>query len=652
MEGHFLADSRSGYRLRTIGLAAAMVLAAGTAARAQEMAALAPSALKKLSFEELLDIEVTSVSRQPVRLASAASAIQVISQEEIRRSGASSIPQALRLASNLQVAQVNASQWAISARGFNNVLANKLLVMADGRTVYTPLYAGVFWDVQDYLMEDLERIEVISGPGGTLWGANAVNGVINVISKASAATQGIFLEAGAGSELESFGGIRYGGELGPDFHYRFYAKAFEQDGTQSLAGMAAGDDWSMAQGGFRIDRQSNSRDLLTLQGDYYDGRPNPDGTVPVEASGGNLLGRWTRTLGTDADVQLQWYVDHTTRDFGTGFLERLDTYDVDWQHRFGFGPRQELIWGLGIRWMDHEVRNLPLFGFFPAHKELKLYSGFIQDEITLVDNLLGLTVGSKFEHNSYTGLEFQPSIRATLTPADRQTLWAGVSRAVKTPARIDREFKLNFTPAIGLLWSDPGYDSEEVLAYELGWRVQPKDELSLSIAAFFNEYDELRSAAPGPPPFGLPITIRNGVRGESHGVEFSALYEAASWWRLRGGYTYFHKDLEVQPGRVDLNNATAESNDPEHQIVIQSLIDLPADLELDAVLRHVQALPSPAVESYTELDVRLGWRPLASLEFALVGSNLLDGSHPEFVPSSPAPREIERSVHGRVTWRY
>lgn len=627
----------------------AAILGMSGNAPAQETAAL-----KKLSFEELLDIEVTSVSRQPVRIGEAASAIQVLSQEDIRRSGAASIPEALRLAPNLQVAQVNSSQWAISSRGFNNVLANKLLVMMDGRTVYTPLYAGVFWDAQEYLLEDLDRIEVVSGPGGTVWGANAVNGVINVISRNAADTQGLYLEAGAGDELESFGGVRYGGRLAPDTYVRFYAKAFDRDGMLLRNGADAKDGWDMAQGGFRADRRSG-RDLLTLQGDYYEGAPNPEGMEPVDAEGGNLLGRWMRTLNEGSEFQLQWYYDHTSRDFGTGLFERLDTYDLDWQHRFPVGRQQEVIWGLGARWMDHDVRNLPLFGFHPAHKELKLYSGFIQDEIALITDgvvdTLSLTVGSKFEHNSYTGFEVQPNIRLAWKSGE-QTLWAGVSRAVKTPARIDREFRLNLTPAIGVLWSDPNYDSEEVVAYELGWRAQPQERLSLSAAAFFNEYDNVRSAQAGPPPLGLPILITNGVRGESYGVELSGLYELASWWRLRGGYTWFDKDLEVKSGRVDLNGARAESNDPQHQALLQSLVDLPGNVELDAVVRFVDTLPNPVVSSYLELDLRVAWQPVAVLELAVIGRNLLDASHLEFIPASPAPREVERSVFGKVTWRH
>jgi iron complex outermembrane receptor protein len=391
--------------------------------------------------EELMDVEVTSVSRRPEKLTEAASAIQVITGEDIRRSGANSIPEALRLAPNLQVAQVNSSQWAVSSRGFNNVLSNKLLVMIDGRTVYTPLYAGVFWDVQDALLEDIDRIEVVSGPGGTLWGANAVNGVINIITKSAKDTQGFFMEAGAGTESNGFGSMRYGGQLSPGLYYRVYGKGFNRDELVVADGSDAGDGWDMGQGGFRLDWEPNQDDVLTLQSDFYDSKPNPEAASdPVVAMGGNILGRWTHKISDDSDFQVQFYYDRTRRDFNDEFTENLDTYDFDAQHRFQIGDRQEIIWGLGYRRMDDSVANLELLGFDPGNKTLSLYSAFIQDEITLIEDRLRLTLGSKFEHNEYTGFEVQPSGRLAWTPSTEHTVWAAVSRAVRTPSRIDRDF--------------------------------------------------------------------------------------------------------------------------------------------------------------------------------------------------------------------
>jgi iron complex outermembrane recepter protein len=321
--------------------------ALGSRALAQTPDSLpSPGALKRLSLEQLMDIEVTSVSRRPEKLSASASAIQIITGDDIRRSGASSIPEALRLAPNLQVAQANSSQWAVSARGFNNVLANKLLVLIDGRTVYTPLYAGVFWDVQNLPLESVDRIEVISGPGGALWGANAVNGVINIITKRAEETQGLAVEAGGGTELHAFGVLRYGGRLGSGTSYRVYGQGFGRGATVTADGADAGDAWGFGQGGFRMDWSRGRSDGFTLQGDYYEGRPDPDGTAHIIARGGNAVGRWVRTLSEKSDLQLQLYYDRTHRDFGNGFVEDLSTYDVDWQHRFPLGPRQEIVWGL------------------------------------------------------------------------------------------------------------------------------------------------------------------------------------------------------------------------------------------------------------------------------------------------------------------
>ncbi|HWK73927.1 MAG TPA: TonB-dependent receptor [Povalibacter sp.] len=610
----------------------------------------ATDALKKLSVEELMNVEVTSIARTPQKLSQAPSAIQVISAEEIHRAGATSLPEALRLAPNLQVAQANSSQWAISARGFNNILANKLLVMIDGRSVYTPLYGGVFWDVQDVVLDDVERIEVVSGPGATQWGANAVNGVINVVTRNSAQTQGLLAQAAAGSEIRSLGTLRYGGELNEDLHYRVYAKGFERGATVNVDSSAANDDWHMGQGGFRLDWQPGE-DLLTLQADLYQGRPNPDGTTAVDASGGNLLGRWQRTTSSGADLQLQLYYDHTRRDFDQGLAESLDTWDIDWQHRFAIGSRQNLTWGLHLRRQNHEVDNLPLFAFLPAHKALTRYGLFVQDQIAVLPDRLELTLGTKIGYNNYTDYEYQPSARLAWTPDARNTLWAAVSRAVRTPSRIDRDFYLFLTPTIPLV-TGSDFQSETLLAYELGWRVQPHEDLSLSLSSFYNDYDELRSAEPGPPPLGIPLTFGNGVQGSSYGLELAAVYQVSQRWRLRGGYTFLKKDLRLKPGSHDLNDASVESDDPRHQLLIQSMLDLPGDLRLDGVARYVDALPDPHVPAYVSLDLRLAWNPTEHLELSLVGQNLLDERHAEFVPASPAPRAIERSVYGQIAWRH
>jgi iron complex outermembrane receptor protein len=606
---------------------------------------------KKLSLQDLMEIEVTSVARHPEKLIESASAVQTISNDDIRSSGATNLPDALRLASNLQVAEANSSQWAISSRGFDNVLANKLLVMIDGRTVYTPLYAGVYWDVQDTLLEDIDRIEVVSGPGGTLWGANAVNGVINITTKSAKNTQGLFVEAGGGSQPRQFGALRYGGQMAPNLYYRVYAKAFDRDSTLLVNGTDSNDDWSMQQGGFRIDWEKDENSTFTFQGDLYVGHPAPDGLKPVLTKGGNGLARWTRTLSETSDFKIQFYYDRTWRDFGNAFKEGLSTYDFDGQHRFQLGESQEVIWGAGYRLMDDREQNLPLFGFLPPQETLHLYSAFGQDEIVVVEKRLKLVVGSKFEHNDSTGWEVQPNVRVAWTPTSRTTIWAAVSRAVRTPSRTDEDFFLSLTPTFPVFAGGPNFVSEKVWAYELGWRLQPTHAISFSLATFYNEYSDLRSAEPGTGPFNFPIVLSNGVEGNTYGAEWSGVFQLNDAWQLKGGWTFLQKDLSVKPGSKDLNRATAESDDPEHQVTLQSTLRISPALEFDAVGRYVDVLASPPVASYLNLDLRIGWKLTANLELDLVGQNLLDNAHPEFVPASPSPREVRRSVYAKAVWR-
>jgi iron complex outermembrane receptor protein len=604
--------------------------------------------LKTLSLEELFDVQVTSVSRRPELLSAAPSAIQVITAEDIRRSGAVSLPQALRLATNLQVAQVNSSQWVVTARGFGNVLSNKLLVLIDGRTVYTPLYAGVFWDVQNPPLASIERIEVISGPGGTLWGANAVNGVINITTKSAAGTGGLYAEAGAGTEERGFGTVRYGGGLGKGANGRVYAEAFSRDRTVEFDGRDARDGWHMFQGGFRVDGSEAARDRLTAQGDIYEGRPDPDGGSPVKARGLNLLGRWTRPVGEGSEMQLQAYFDRTFRDFGNGFTEGLSTYDLDWQHRFPLGGRHEIIWGAGARLMDHKTENLELFRFDPGHKTLQLYSGFVQDAITLVPDRLRLTLGVKAEHHTYVGFELQPSGRLAWTPSATQLFWAAGSRAVRTPSRIDRDFAVLIAPGLVFLQGGP-FESEQLLAWELGWRTQPSERIMLSVSTFYNTYRDLRSAEPTP-VLTLPITIGNGVEGDAWGAEFAAQYQVSPRWRLRAGYTYFDKDLTVKDNSADLNEGSVESNDPSHQALLQSMFDLGRSFELDFVARYAGALPDPAIPEYVGLDVRLGWKPTPRLSVVVAGQNLLKDVHREFWPEDPG-RQLNRGVYAKLVWQ-
>jgi len=606
-----------------------------------------------MSLEQLMNVEVTTVSRQPEKWFDTPSAIQVITQEDIQRSGATSLPEALRLAPNLQVAQVNSSSWAISARGFNNGLANKLLVLMDGRTLYTPLFAGVFWDVQNTLLDDIDRIEVVSGPGGTLWGANAVNGVINIITKSAKDTQGTLLMAGGGTFLQDIVAARYGGKLGEDVYFRLYGQYFDREDTLLPNGQDATNDWRLGHGGFRLDWLPKGGDAITVEGDFYSGaiQQPPPGSTGVD--GQNLLGRWMHPIGPESDLTLQLYWDRTYRRISGSFSEELNTYDLDFQHRFPIGEIQNVIWGAGYRLMPDHLGNINPAGFYfrPQDRNLQLFSGFLQDEISVIPERLRFIAGSKLEHNDYSGFEFQPSGRLAWTPDDRQTIWAAISRAVRTPSRIDKDLYANSSPTLpGGLAGGPDFDSEKVIAYELGYRIRPLDRLTLSLAGFFNQYTDIRSLATNATSNNA-LVFENENRANTWGFEFSEQYQITDWWRLRGGYTFLRKNVSIEPGGSDLNQGRAEGNDPENQVVFQSMFDLPWNLQFDCNFRYVGALPSPAVPSYVAMDLRLAWRLLRNLEFSIVGQNLWDEQHPEFGPAATR-QEIPRSVYGKVVWRF
>jgi iron complex outermembrane recepter protein len=607
--------------------------------------------LKTLSIEELMDVEVTSVSKRKERISETASAIQVITSDDIRNSGATNVPEALRLATNLQVAQVNASQWAISARGFNNVLANKLLVMIDGRVVYTPMYAGVFWDVQNLLLEDIDRIEVISGPGGTLWGANAVNGVINIITKNTRDTQGLYAEAAIGTELKAMASIRYGGTISDNLSVRVFGTGFKRDDTIFPDSISTGDDWQMLLGGVRFDWSPSEKDEVALLSNLYEGRPDSNGNDPIIASGGNALIRWSHTFSEKSNFQLQAFYDRTWRDFRNDLAEELTTYDIEAQHRFSLGQRHEIIYGAGIRRMDHNVNNHEFYSFEPAQKLLYLSNIFLQDEVTLVEEKLRFAAGIKIEHNVYTDYQYQPNARITWLPVKTQTLWAAVSRAVRNPSRLDREFFIYLAPDFPVIVGN-NFLSEEVIAYELGWKTQPGKNISISLSTFFNQYDNIRSVEPGPPPSGFPYRLGNGVKGDTYGAEVSFIQQVTSAWRLRGGYTFLKKELSVKSTSNDQNNASAESNDPSHHFLIQSTLQASEKILIGTVLRYVSELPSPRVKEYFGLDIQFTFKVNKMIQLNLTGQNLLQDHHTEFIPSSGIAKGIERSFYGKVICKF
>lgn len=621
--------------------------------------------LKKLSLEQLTEVEVTTVSRNPEKLQDTASAIQVITGEEIRRSGATTLAQALRLASNLEVDQKNSHDWGISARGFNTDLSNKLLVMMDGRTLYTPLFSGVRWDVQNYLLADIDRIEVVSGPGATLWGANAVNGVINIISKSARDTQGLYAETNLGTEDRSGYGVRFGGTAGANVAYRFYDTYMDFGPLEySTSGKSAGDAWSQHQSGFRIDADTSESSHFTFQGDTYNGHEGFVGGGESDVSGGNLLGRWSQTFSERSNYSLQVYYDTAAfrqptlasafAPFGYS-QDRLDTLDVDFQNQLGLGSDTTLIWGLGYRNLEDDFEPAPGLALNPPKLRQDLVSGFAQLSFQLRPEV-EFTIGSKLEYNNYTGVEVQPSARLQWTAAKDQLIWTSVSRAVRTPSRVDRDIAEPSSPPFILVGGE-NFNAETLIAYEAGYRGRLNSQTLVSAALFYNQYDRIRSVALTPTTI-LPFFFANDLEGHTYGAELTATYQVNSSWRLIAGYDYLRDDIHVRPGGFDLNNALNETADPQNQFSLRSSTDLPHGLELDGQFRWIDSFTinnngKPAtVPSYADLDLRIGWQATRRFSVALVGQNLLHKSHPEYGAPGPAQVDAVRGVYLKTSFSY
>lgn len=603
--------------------------------------------LADLSIEELGNIQVTSVSKHAERLLDAPASIFVITGEDIRRSGATRLPEALRLAPNLEVARASASSYAISARGFNSTTANKLLVLIDGRVVYTPLFSGVFWDAQDVMLEDIERIEVISGPGAALWGANAVNGVINVITRRSSDSQGGYAYGHSGN-LERGYGARYGGGLGGDGSYRVYGRFFDVFNTSRADGSSASDGWGKGQVGFRSDWGTTANGF-TLQGDVYRGKLDQRIGDDSSISGNNLLGRWNRDLAEWGRLQVQAYFDHTERDIPGTFAERLNIFDFDFQHGLRAIGAHALTWGGGYRYGDDRVTNSAVLAFLPADRGLRWSNVFAQDEIALEDNLR-LTLGGKFESNYYTGTDFLPSARLAWKPQPQRLVWGAVSRAVRAPSRIDRDFfaaiPVNAVPTP--LNGGPDFVSEVAKVFEIGYRAQASPRATYSISLFHNIYDKLRSIEPAP---GGGLVIGNKMEGTGDGVEAWGSYQAAKNWRLSAGGLFLRQRLRLMPDSGDPLGVSAAGNDPKRQFMLRSSLDLPDSAELDVGIRYVSALPNPSVPAYTAVDVRYAWRLQRELELAVVGQNLFDPGHPEF-GNAATRSEMARGAYVKLKWYF
>lgn len=650
--------------------------------------------LTELTIEALMDIEITSVSRKPQSLANTAAAVFVISQEDIQRSGATTIPDLLRMVPGVQVARIDANKWAVSIRGSNGRFDSKLQVLKDGRSLYTPLFSGVFWETQDTPFEDIERIEVIRGPGAAMWGANAVNGVINIITKSAEDTLGGVASGGAGSSEHGFGMLRYGFKPTENSTMRLYGKHVDRGEGVFSNGTNANDAWQLTTGGFRLDSQPTNNDNLTLQSDFHAGRmnetytalyhlpslsdPSYSWTQPSTSTawGANILSRWQHAISETDNLSLQIYYDHYQRDFYI-LGEKRDTVDFDFQHRFAASQRQDIIWGLSYRYSHDKVESSQMFVMEDPEKGFSMYSIFLQDEITLLPNTLSLILGSRLEHNDYTGFEIQPSGRVIWTPSPQHTLWGSVSRAVRTPARVERDMRYTYftgpfdysgttIPLRVEIDGSNSLKSETLLAYEVGYRTEMSRQASLDLSLFYNQYDHLRvrqegTPVPESPTFTnllLQYPLSNDMHGHSYGYELAANWHPSDWWRLQAGYNYLRSFMYLDNGSTDtINRSNAADGAPRHQLTLRSGFTIRRQVELDFWLRavdRVDSIDSVSIPGYVTMDSRIAWKPQKNLELALIGQNLLQSHHPEYIPETinTTASEVRRSVYGKATWSF
>ncbi len=663
-----MANAPTLTRPRRAAVLASLVLLAGRAFAEGESAWSEPREdLTQLSLNELANIEVGSVSRRTESKAQTRGAIQAVTPDDLLRGGVTSLAESLRLVPGVTVGRSNSSGWAIGMRGFTSRLARSQLVLIDGRSVYNALFAGTYWEVQDTILDDIERIEVVRGPGGTLWGANAVNGIVSVVTRPAEQTQGGLLSLGAGNE-ELLGALRYGGRLGGSGAYRVYAKAFARDATWHSDGSEF-DDWHMTQGGFRTDFDFANDQRLTVQGDLYGGRAGQrtrvtNYTAPflrdvdrdARLSGGNLLARWSR-----GKLRLQGYFDRSDRQEAQ-FGEVRNTVDLDVQHQVGFG-RHDVVWGLGYRESAGDANGTETVRVVPPYRADDLFSGFVQDDIALFDEKVRVALGAKLEHNAYSGFEVQPSVRALWSPAPRHSVWAAATRAVRTPSRVEHDIDVTIgtsatNPVFLRFLGNRDFEAEALRSFGLGYRVELGGRVSLDVAGFHNRYDGLLGLDPGsvsaePGRVLLHVSAANSLLATSAGFETSLTARPAASWQLQCDYAYLSLDLERRPGSRSLTEgADEEGSSPRHQVHARSAVSLSSKLELSAGFRWIDDLPAQEVRAYSELDARLAWRPSASVEVAVVGRNLLHAHHVEFAGDAPTPSEIERAALAtlRVRW--
>jgi iron complex outermembrane recepter protein len=633
-----------------------------------------------LSLAALGNVKVTTVSKEPEEVWRTPDAVYVLTQEDIRRSGVTTIPDVLRLVPGVEVAQIDSDQWAVGVRGFGSQFSQSLLVLIDGRSVYTPLFGGVYWELQNLPLDDIDRVEVIRGPGEAIWGSNAVDGVINIITKKAKHTHGTRVSVGGGNVDQADAEVEYGAGNGRGFDYRVYGMGFDR-GPELHQDHDPFDAWRTGQAGFRTDWDSGGASAFTLEGDIYDGydgartsiayysppsQTNVDGAA--EVAGGDLLAQWRRELSNGSDIQVQAYFDRTGR-LQPQYGEIRDTYDLSFNHHLTLPHHQDFIWGLEAQVSPSDfIQTQATVNFVPQRQTDAFYSGFVQDRVPLVGNQLSLTLGSKLLHDNYTGFEFEPSARLMWTPGPHQTFWAGVTRAVSTPSDLDEDLQLT-----GLVYTKPlpvyiqldgsrSFFSEQLIGSEAGYRMLVGPALYVDIAAFHNDYDYLESVGAGapffetlPPPLRLvqPLPIGNGIEGTTSGFEIGPEWKPRPWWQLEGSYSYLYMDLKKRAGSLDADGVLSdEGSSPHHEVVLQSQFNLPRKFQFDPTFRYVSDLSYLLVPAYSTADARLGWSPSEHVEFSVTGENLLQPGHVEFVSDPGPPVEIRRSVYGRITFQW
>lgn len=595
--------------------------------------------VRGMTIEQLMQISVTTVSRQDEALQTSAAAAYVLSREDIRRARVTSVPEALRLVPGVQVARVDANKWAVSIRGFNSRSANKLLVLVDGRSVYDPLFGGVFWEARDVALEEIERVEVIRGPGGTLWGTNAVNGVINIITRHARDTQGAQATVGAGTEERALAGARYGWRMGDAGHARVYADGFARDTGYSAAG--AHDDARLTRAGFRADWDVGGADKLMFKGDAYDGLFGASltggGSQDVEHQGQSLVARWTRDRPGGSQTMLQFWYDRLAFD-DVNLGEDRDTYDLEYQHAFEAGAVHRIVWGAGYRRTSDDIRNGPILAIVPSSRRDNLSSLFVQDEIGLAERTVRLTLGAKVERNDYSGTEWQPSARIAWVPDADNTFWGSVSRAVRSPSRLESDLS-----APPLLMGNPDMESEKLVAYEAGYRGRVAPQAWVDAAVFYNVYRNLLSTE--------GTVLGNKLRASTAGVELAGRWQTDPAWRYDVAYTYLNMDLAAEADSTDTTSAARiEGGSPRHQVTLRGAWTPSAAIEVDAALRYVDRLQPQNVPSYLVADIGIGWHPRRNVELSAVAQNLLDNHHPE--QSGATATEVQRGYYVKLRWEY